>query len=154
MWRCTLSNEFLLLIEKSLSITHHLDATTALNLPSNLGDVGNYSMAEAKEETKRILRKARRRKRKHNTIILDWRYNRFTSRSSTPIFTMLMHFFISKVVSYVCDRRKWLGSFGCPSLLYSLSPLLFTCLMSLSTCDAAHEGGRWEARFTSLCIFH
>ncbi|XP_058224140.1 putative recombination initiation defects 3 isoform X1 [Rhododendron vialii] len=35
-------------------------------------DVGNYSMAEAKEETKRILRKARRRKRKHsNTIILD-----------------------------------------------------------------------------------
>lgn len=64
--------EFLLLIEKSLSIMHHLDATTTLNLPSNLGDVGNYSMAEAKEETKRILRKARRRKRKHsNTIILD-----------------------------------------------------------------------------------
>ncbi|KAI8572057.1 hypothetical protein RHMOL_Rhmol01G0168900 [Rhododendron molle] len=35
-------------------------------------ETGNYSMAEAKEETKRILRKARRRKRKHsNTIILD-----------------------------------------------------------------------------------
>ncbi|KAF7153667.1 hypothetical protein RHSIM_Rhsim01G0157000 [Rhododendron simsii] len=35
-------------------------------------ETGNYSMAEAKEETKRILRKARRRKRKHsNLIILD-----------------------------------------------------------------------------------
>ncbi|XP_057495494.1 putative recombination initiation defects 3 isoform X2 [Actinidia eriantha] len=35
-------------------------------------ETGNYSMAEAKEETERILRRARRRKRKHyNTIILD-----------------------------------------------------------------------------------
>ncbi|CAL5400997.1 unnamed protein product [Camellia sinensis] len=35
-------------------------------------ETGNYSMADAKEESERILRKARRRKRKHsNIIILD-----------------------------------------------------------------------------------
>ncbi|KAF5954721.1 hypothetical protein HYC85_007577 [Camellia sinensis] len=33
-------------------------------------DIGNYSMEEAKEETKRILRKARREKRKYSNAII------------------------------------------------------------------------------------
>lgn len=46
-----------------------------LKLVFPLKDPGIYPLDDAKEESARILRKARRRKRKHfNTIIIDWRY--------------------------------------------------------------------------------
>lgn len=70
IYLCTAQSE--LVVCKCLSYVHL--RIRNLNKAISWQDTGNFSMQEAREETERILRKARRRRRKHsNTIFISWR---------------------------------------------------------------------------------
>ncbi|KAF5954720.1 hypothetical protein HYC85_007576 [Camellia sinensis] len=66
MQACSIERERRIVIESD----EEIDVGFSCLLEEKDTDIGNYSMEEAKEETKRILRKARREKRKYSNAII------------------------------------------------------------------------------------